>query len=268
MEHKVSPTRIILTILLVNAIGFALKYFELDTFVLILGFRFHLSAVLPFLAVINKEYISLIKPAFLEPKFTKVGKVIFTILFVTITFLVVLFLTKKIEIGDPEYFYEFGLSSLVDFPIYLVWNSFQLILLYLFFLIIQKSIKYNFLIFLLVSILILAYEFIPLKKIILDYTSITALVLMCLIIALIFKFFNNIYLIVIIVFSIIWFSILTFGSSSSTLINIFFAAKYDSWEGFVAAEKTISQNAIPVYYLLILLSLFILSFIGRGKSIN
>ena len=41
---------------------------------------------------------------------------------------------KNIErlYDNPEYFYEFGLSSIADFPVYLIWNSFQLFFLYQF----------------------------------------------------------------------------------------------------------------------------------------
>ena len=266
MEYKVSTIRFLLALILVNAIGFALKYYELDIFIILLGFRFHLSAVIPLLVVIKKEHISLVKDSFLHPPFTHFGRVILTFLFTNLLFLSVLFLTNKFEIGDPEYFYEFGLSAIADYPIYLVWNSIQLILLYLFFLIIQKSFKNSFFIILLSAILIFAYEFIPLKKMIFNYESIAAFLLLCLTIAVTIKFLNNVYVFVLMLFSIIWFSLLAFGISSATLVKLFFAANYNSWEGFLAVDKIVSDFIIPINFFLILISLLILSFLTKRKS--
>lgn len=266
MEYKVSSGRFLIAVFLVNALGFALKYFELDTFVILLGFRFHLSAVLPLLIVINAKILSLIKDSFLHPPFVKVGSVILTFFFTSVLFLSILYLTNKIEIGDPEYFYEFGLSSIIDYPIYLVWNSINLLCLFFFFLLINESFKNSFIMVLVSAILIFAYEFIPIKKMIFNYESIAAFLLLCLTIAVTIKFFNNVYLFVVLIFSIIWFSILAFGTSSSLLVNLFFAARYNEWEGFFIADKNILGFLVPASYLLILLGIILLSLFRKRKS--
>ena len=266
MEYKVSGARFLIAVLLVNAVGFALKYFELDTFIILLGFRFHLSAILPLLIVINARHLSLIKDSFLHPLFVKVGRVILTLFFTSLLFLSVLYLINKIEIGDPEYFYEFGLSSIVDYPIYLVWNSINLICLFFFFLLINKSFKNSFMVILASAILIFAYEFIPLRKMIFNYESIAAFVILSLILTISIKFFNNIYLFVVLIFSIIWFSLLAFGTTSSLLVNLFFAARFTGWEGFFIADKNISAYLIPAIYLLMLMSLIVLSLFRKRKS--
>jgi hypothetical protein len=193
--------------------------------------------VLPLIVVIKKEHLSLIKDAFLHPPFRQCGRVILTFLFLTLLFPSVLFLTNNIEIGDPEYFYEFGLSSIVDYPIYLIWNSIQLIFLFLFFLLIHKSFRKSFVTILALSILIFAYEFIPTKKMIFHYEGITAFILLCAIHTVTIKFFHNIYLFILLLFSTIWFSLLAFGTSSSVLVNLFFAATYTDWEGFLCRYK-------------------------------
>ncbi len=265
MEYKIGSVRLLLAIVIVNAIGFALKYFELDTFIILLGFRFHLSAVLPLLVVIKREHLSLIKDSFLHPHFVHIGRVILIFIFTTLLFLAALFFTNEIEVGDPEYFYEFGLSSVADYPVYLLWNSIQLIMLYLFLSIIKENFKGNFFLLLIIPIVLFLYEFIPVKKIILDYESIAAFFLICLIVAVIIKFFNNVYLFVTLIFSIIWFSILAFGSMSYSLINLLFAANYNSWEGFFTVDKSISYFIISSNYLLILLSLFIILLVNKRK---
>ena len=266
MEYKVSSGRLLLAVILVNAVGFALKYFELDTFIILLGFRFHLGAVLPLLVVIKAEHLSLIKEAFLHPPLINFGKVILTFFLTALLFLSVLFLINKIEIGDPEYFYEFGLSSIVDYPIYLIWNSIQFIFLFFFFSLVNKSFKISFIVILVSSILIFAYEFIPIKKMIFNFENIAAFLLLCIILTLTIKFFNNIYLFIVLIFSTLWFSLLAFGTSSSVLVNLFFAARYTEWEGFFAADINISGFLIPASYFLILLSLLALLLIGKRKS--
>jgi hypothetical protein len=266
LEYKVSTVRFFLAVFFVNAVGFALKYLGLDTYVILLGFRFHIAAIIPFLTVIKKNHFTLFKESFLKPQFVRIVRVILTFILINVLFISVLFLLNKIEIGDPEYFYEFGLSSIADYPIYLIWNSIQLFLFYFFFLIIQKNFKQSFIIVLLVSILLFIYEFIPIKKIVFNYESIGSLLLMGLIVAVTLKYFNNIYLFIILIFSTIWISALAFGSSSSTLVNIFFAANYDSWEGFLVVDKTISNFIIPANYFLILLSLLILVLVRKRKS--
>ncbi len=266
MGYKLSAARIFFAIVIVNALGFALKYFDLDTHFIFLGFRFHIAAIIPFLIVIKKDHFNLIKESFTKLQFTRIVRVILAFIFSTILFILILFLVKKIKIGDPEYFYEFGLSSIVDYPIYLVWNSIQLMLLYFFLAIIQKRLKYNFIIIFAVSILIFIYEFIPLKKVLLNYESIVAFILVCLIVSVTMKNFNNIYLFIFLIFSSIWVSLLALGSSSSTLVNLFFAANYDSWEGLFTIDKSFPNFLVPAYYLLLLGSLFFMALIKKRKS--
>ncbi|NWF89406.1 MAG: hypothetical protein HXY50_08070 [Ignavibacteriaceae bacterium] len=265
MEHKVKSTLLIISIVLVNVIGFALKYFNLDTFVVLLGFRFHLSAVLPLIIVFKWRNLTSLKEIFGHPPLKKISGVLFTFLFISILFLAAVYLSGKAEIGDPEYFYEFGLSSIADFPIYLIWNSLQLFALYIFLVIVNQSFKHAFIINLLILVLLFAFEFIPLKKGSIDYWGISSFFIMTINAALILNYLNNVYLFVILVFSTIWFSLLAFGSSSPILINIFFAANYFSWEGFFTVEKNLSNYFIPAHFLLVLIFLIITAIIKKRK---
>lgn len=265
MKYKISFGRFLLAIILVNIIGFGLKFFGQDSYLILLGFRFHLSAILPLLLVIKKEHLSLIKESFLQPPFTHIVKVILAFLFTILLFFTVLFLINKIEIGDPDYFYEFGLSSIVDYPIYLIWNSIQFIFLYSFFFLIQNNFKSSFIVILISAVLIFAYEFIPLKKNIFDYQSISAFILLCVILSMLVKYFNNVYLFAAGLFSIIWINLLAFGTSSPTLVNLLYAAKYNEWEGFFSVDKDFSGFVIPASYFLLLLSLIILLFWSKRK---
>lgn len=265
MDYKTRPIRLLLAFILVNVIGFALKYFELDTYLILLGFRFHLAAIIPLLVIIKSQQLSLLKNALSHPQFVKGGRVILLFVFVNVLFISFLFLLKKIEIGDPEYFYEFGLSSIIDYPIYLIWNAFQLVFLYFFLLIVKKSFKYEFIILFVTCALILIYEFIPVTKFSFDYETITSFLVFCLICSIIMKYFNNVYLFVILIFSINWFNVLSFGSSSHTLIKLLFAANYDSWEGFFTVDKINSDFLIPANIFLIFISLLIYKLVSKRK---
>lgn len=268
MKYKVNAIRIILAVIFVNAVGFALKYFELNTFLILLGFRFHLSAVLPLLVVMKLEHLELVKESLLHPQYKNLFRLLSIILVMTILSFTALYITGKLEIGDPEYFYEFGLSSIADFPVYLIWNSFQLFFLYQFLVIINKNFVSGFIPTFLVALSIFIYEFIPLNKFIFDFEGISSFVLLALTAAVVIKYFKNVYLFVILFFSIKWSSILAFGTSSSILVNIFLAARYDQWEGFFTIDKDISHFAQPVYFLLVLIVMSIIALMTGRKAIK
>ena len=124
--------RLILAILLVNASGLYLKYFNLSTYIILFGFRFHMSFVLPLIIVFNSNFLPYIKRSFLKPEWRKAPFYLFLILLPLLIETGGLYIIHKIDIGDPEYFYEFGISSIADYPVYLIWNFPQMILLYFF----------------------------------------------------------------------------------------------------------------------------------------
>ena len=75
-----------------------------------------------------------------------------------------LFFLKRIEIGDPEYFYEFGISSIADYPIYLIWNFPQIILLYFFLVKVSFLSKFRFITVAVVIFFLFAFEFVSINK--------------------------------------------------------------------------------------------------------
>lgn len=266
MEYKVSAARIILAVIVVSLIGFILKYFELDANIILLGFRFHISAVLPFFLIFKKQHLSLIKESLLNPGNKNFFRPILIFFLLTLFLNTTLYFTELIEIGDPEYFYELGLSSIVDYPIYLVWNTPQLVLLFLFLLIIKRSIKYNFAAIFFALVFLFAHELIPIKKFTVDYVSIASFVLMCLIATFLIKYFENVYLFVVLCFSLLWFAVLAYGSGSETLINLLLAARFTEWEGFFSVKKIISDFYLAEYFFQTLLGLSILSLLNSKRN--
>ena len=265
MSRDIKFFHLIAGILITNVAGFFLRFYKLDTYVILIGFRFHISLFLPFLLLLYKADLHFIKSFFVSPLYKRYSIIIVIVIIPLLIIYLSLYFSKNISIGDPDYFYEFGLSSIVDYPVYLVWNLPQLFMVFLFLNSVKQ--KNQFIKISLLVILLFAFEFIPIREKI-NYISLADLLLSSLIIALLITNFRNIYLFAVSVFSIFWFSILSFGSSSKELINILFAARYEAWEGFFEVNKKFTDYVIPAYFGIVLLALFLLrSFALKDKPV-
>jgi hypothetical protein len=79
--------------------------------------------------------------------------------------------------------------------------------------------------------------------------------------------FKSIYLFAIAVFTLLWLNFLSFGCDSQLITNILFARQYNSWEGFFAIDKKISQFILPAQLFLTFLLMVIRSvFISETKE--
>jgi hypothetical protein len=56
--------KLILALIIVNAAGLCLRFFNLSTYIIIIGFRFHLSFILPFIIVFRSDFLPYIKKKF------------------------------------------------------------------------------------------------------------------------------------------------------------------------------------------------------------
>ncbi len=260
MSYKSSSILILFIIILVNALGYFLRYFEYNTYFILLGFRFHIAIFLPLILILRKEQLIIFKRTFLEPRYK--GKFL-PLLWILIPLLIISvspFLTRIIKEWDPEHFYEFGLSSLFDYPIYLIWNFPQLAFFYLFLVSATSGKKNIFLIMLSLIFFLFVFEFIPLNFSAepgLNYFGLCALFLTGFICAILIKFFENIYWFSISVFTVLWIYFLAFGTKSALIVNILFASRYKSWEGFLISGKEISPYLLLFYLLLIIIIIFI-----------
>ena len=259
MEYLVKPSRLVIAVLAVNAAGLILRYFNLDAYIIIVGFRFHISLVLPFLIVFRKNQLQFIKKIFVDPLHKRTILPLLWILLPVIIVTGVLFLIHKAVIGDPDYFYEFGLSSIIDYPIYLLWNFPQLFCLFIFLALTSTVSKKSLSTISVITFLIFAFEFIPFKIGDLDYSGIASLLLISISIGLLIKYFQNIYWFTIVVFSIFWLHFLAFGSSSEEIIHLLFASQYYAWDGFFEINKSFLQYLLPVQLALTFLVILISS---------
>jgi hypothetical protein len=260
VNYKSSFSLILFIIIFVNALGYFLRYFGYNTYFILIGFRFHIAFFLPFILILRKEGRIIFRQTFLEPRYK--GKFL-PLIWILIPLLVISvspFLTEIIKQGDPEHFYEFGLSSLFDYPIYLIWNFPQLALFYLFLASAASGRKNKFSFIFPISFFLFVFEFLPVKfnaELELNYSGLGALFLTAFICAILIKFFENIYWFSISVFTILWIYFLAFGTKSALIVNILFASRYKSWEGFLIGDKGITSYLLLFYLMMIIIILFI-----------
>ncbi|MGB8318346.1 MAG: hypothetical protein WCE54_09495 [Ignavibacteriaceae bacterium] len=253
-------------IIIINAIGILLRYAGLDTYFIIIGFRFQLSLFLPALfisAIYSKDVIVSI---FRNPSYKGYLLFIFLLTIPLLILFAILFFLRKIELGDPGYLYEFGISSIIDFPVYLAWNSIQLILFFLFFIYLTSKARLSLSIIFLIFVLLFVYELIPLKHESFDYINPVSLIFLGLITGFIVKYYQNIYWLVVFSFSLLWLDFLLFGSNSEMAVNLLFASQYNSWEGFFSVDKGLKAFILPAHLLLV--NIFIINNIFKYKSNN
>jgi hypothetical protein len=240
--------RLILAIILVNASGLCLRYFNLSTFIILFGFRFHISFVLPFMIVFNSNFLPYIKRSFLRPEWRKVSIYLFLILLPLLIEAGGLYILQKIDLGDPEYFYEFGISSIADYPIYLIWNIPQIILLFFFLASVSSRSRFRFITVAIVIFFLFAFELVSINKAIILYGELGILISCSVIYSILINYCRNIYWFGISLFTLLWLAILAFGSSSKTMINLLFASQYDNWDGFLEVVKDYIPFTLPVYF--------------------
>ncbi len=259
-----SNSRIFLALVLVNAAGIALRYFGLETYFIFLGFRFHIGCILPFAVLLNKESLSELWESFKRPLLRKKVIPFFIFVFSLAAVLIVLYLLNQVKQGDPDYFYEFGISSIIDYPIYFAWNFPQLCMLFMTLSLISGSGNLSFLKVFAGIVLLFGFEFIPFNGDFLPFSA-ASFILAALTVSFFVTRLQNIYWFSFILFSSVWGIVLLFGSSSEILINIFFAREYSSWEGFFQTGRLYSSYIIPSFFLLLLVVTALYSLLNRKK---
>ena len=194
MQSKINIFFIAAILLLINAIGFLLRYFQLEDYIIIAGFRFQVSLVLPFFFIFRKKHFNLLKEYFIKPVYKKYSVIFIWILIPILSLVPSLLVLKKITISDPYRFYELGLSSIADFPIYLIWNFPQLLLFVIFLFLSVEGRKFKFLVTTFITITLFLYQFIPIHdKILFNLDSVFSnyvpLVLLAIGVGILIKYF-------------------------------------------------------------------------------
>ncbi len=259
-----SYSRIILAFILVNAAGITLRYFGLDTYFIFLGFRFHLGCILPFVLLLSKENISELWESLKKPLFRKKIIPVFWILLSLAVVFIALYFLRAIKPGDPDYFYEFGLSSVFDYPLYFAWNFPQMCMLFMVLIVLPGSGNISYIKVFTGLVLLFGFEFIPLDGGF-SLFSTGSFILLSLTASFFVTKLQNIYWFSFIIFSSVWSIVLLFGSGSDIIINLFFAREYSSWEGFFKAGKQYSVYVIPSFLFILLMITVFYSALLRKK---
>ena len=129
MQTKINILPIVLALVFVNVLGILLKYFQLDEYIIYCwiqislkpGFAFHYY-------VVRQKHFHILKDIFLKPTYKRLCTIFIWLLIPILLLIPSLLFLKQIKVADPYRFYELGLTSIIDYPIYLVWNLPQLFL--------------------------------------------------------------------------------------------------------------------------------------------
>jgi len=183
------------------------------------------------------------------------------LLFIPVDF----FILKQFRVAEQDYFFEFGLSSIVDYPIYLIWNAPQLFIFFIFMNTVLISPKYKFFKASLLTLFIFLYEIVPFDGVVINfavinYFTIASFFFTILLVGLFVSRIKNIYLFAVVSFSVLWGTVLSFGSSSETIVNILLASQYESWAGFIKLSKKFeyAQYLQPAYLFLVIIFSFLM----------
>ncbi len=250
---KISIPIYLLLIVLLPGVNLALRFFNLPNYFFFIGFRFYGIILLAGIFLYFYGGKEIWRQSLLSFSFKKFYRHIFFLLVPPAIIVGGLFLLIKIELGDPDYFYEFGLSSIVDFPIYFIWNLPQFFILYTF----LQSIETSFRLKVIPNFILLFFfffpEFLNFPKISFNIFSIVSFVLVLLTLTLFIYKKKNPLTFSFYIFTSIWMALLLFGSSSETLLQTFLAKTYTSWDGFFEMDKKIVQYISPSYFFISLI---------------
>ena len=234
-----------------TALNFALRYLDLPNYFFIAGFRFYIVVFLAGIFLLfyqGSERFKLLLHSF---SIKKICKLVFPILLPPIIIIGLLFFLKKIELGDPDYFYELGLSSIVDFPIYLVWNFPQFFMLYTLLQTVEHSFKLKIIPNFVLLVSLFSAELFTFPQFSFNLFSVAGYAIILLTISLfVYKKSSNFIAFIFYAFTLIWFGLLLFGSHSETLLQIFLAKTYTNWDGFFEINKKFIPFVLSAYFLL------------------
>lgn len=248
----------IVLIFIINAADYLLRFFSYDTFFIFLGFRFHLSIFLFIFLLADNKFVSFIKEMSSKPGSFNLLNMCFIILLPALIIGGALLLMKEIRIAKPDNFYELGISSLIDYPIYLIWNFPNLAAVIAVILFYVSGLKKKIIPTASTFFLIYISEVIPIEFEKFDYFPFISFVMFSLSIGFLIERFRNIYFFSALIFTTIWFWILAFGCDNKLFVHLFLAAQYESWEGFFFAGKKLSEfltsGAVLIFLFVVILN--------------
>lgn len=212
----------------------------------------------------------------LKSYFDKIGKLkhwffAFIIPFVIsgLTLVSILFLNTKFKFKKPDFWVEFGLSTLTDIPIYYLWNLPLLLSAIIVITLLLDDFK--FLKVLGISLLlslsfVLVMPITSFQKLDLRIFSFIPLIFGMIFYNLtIHKTFHSFWISVFSILISIYSYVLVFGSSNSIVIKTFFARMYSNWSGLFVFKK-FDVYLIDLFYSGLMILFALLFFIFDKKK--
>jgi hypothetical protein len=240
-------TRLFLSAIISAAAAVGLQTAGLSPFIIILGFRFHVCLVIPGLFFITDS----VEAAFRAARYSWGRQVGLFILFLAIAGIPFAFIPSGMATFQKnDNFYELGVSSVIDLPLYFIWNLPQLIMLY-FVLKITTRLKASFVYVLFFMIVITVPAFIP-PETPLPIWNIAGVCIVILIAAMLVYKSANWLEFSLLLFLAVWSTILIFGTQSEMLVKLLLGKNYDSWDGFIEV-RGFSNEIVRTGYLFIIL---------------
>lgn len=263
---------LIIFIVFYNLIFFFQDLLHSELQIYFLGFRLNLFLLVN-LAIIYFYRSKLVE---LKNYFARIGKLrhwlyVFIIPFVisglTLGLIQIFGFTFKFK--RPQFLIEFGISSLIDFPVYYLWNLPLLLSALLVIKLLLEDFKFLKLLgisFLLSLSFVLVLPISSFKKLDLRFISFLPLIFAMIFYNLtILKTFRSFWISVFSILVSIYSFVLIFGSSNTFLIKTFFARMYSEWSGLFVFKK-FDIYLIDLFYAGLMIIFAILFFIFDKKK--
>lgn len=239
-------------------LNFALRFFNLPNYFFFIGFRLYGIILLAGIFLYFLGGKELWMQSILSFSVKKFCRYIFFVFIPPLIIIGSLFILNKIELGDPDYFYELGLSSIVDFPIYFIWNLPQFFILFT----LMQTVESSFRLKILPNFILLMFFFSPelltFPKISFNVFSIISFDLVLLTLTLFIHKKKNPLTFSFYIFTTVWMALLLFGTTSEPLLQTFLAKTYTTWDGFFEINKKFALYILPSYFLLSLIPVLFL----------
>jgi len=255
---KINPYILFLLFLVSTlGIGYLLKIVEYENIFGLIGFRFYLPLVIPIVLMFSLGDIKIFEKIIKQFRFQGFW-IILVILFIFLAAGSSFYFIEEIKFKEPDFFYELGLSSLIDYPMYLVWNSPLLFFVFVIYKYIKVTLKFGIIYLLLLLFAIITIELFSFSFAEISIPTIVLLIAFLFLQILVFYRIENPLTFIFLMFTTIWITVLLFGSSNPIIVKMVLARNFDNWDGFLKLKKGIWEYLPAICVAIVsILTLFI-----------
>lgn len=243
---------LISSLVISNFLGFLLLSFGYLPIVNILGFRFYLPIIVTTLliAIFGKH---LLKIEHIKPYLTfNLLRDFFQIIVIFLVAGLIFFIFPH-QFSEPDWMFEFGFSSIVDFPLYFIWNAPQILLLLYILSFLRKDSSGKYLAYIFLPLLNV-FHFIASNEILPTLLNSASLLLYTYFFIFHIRKFQSLPSLCIVAFTIPWLIFLLSGIENPTIIKILYASNPVSWNGFMQNSQLNNYFTLICFSALIIVS--------------